>query len=581
MKTKQIALLFAVTTMVLFTAGCEGLTLPGAFGDPPEKWTDSYETESSEEAVIPEKEKPSETTEVTETSETAEDTWGYELSGAELADLTEVFNTQEYYGFLLKPFSSPEDIDWDKVLESGAGISKEASEAEVAKYREVTRDMDYSSMATVITISEKDLAEYLQDHAKVKLDRRTLKLNWRYFEDTKAFYHVHWSYQEEDAHYTCVSGKHHGDTYTLEFRKDDSSEAGDDANRILTVVENGGHYVMQSNEFLWGNNCDPDHSFVKVEPVPGDGVLDLMIYPPTGDSNSCEMYLVKDGKSIDYSRLYCSTGDNGEYLTEISEIAFFDFNADGFKDICITGFSGTGTELVYLDESIDKNYTYESRFDLEDWFYANMGSGYTVRTIKEALLGDNADEVYADYKEAYAQLIKLAQMNENSNYSYDLIDCDGDDIPELMIDGTGYQVSLYSFENGHVHTLMHQWGYGAGGNSGYSYAPGKNVFYNHNQDYAGAIHYESYMTPEEGTEITTAYYKKAYFFNDADGDGYPSEDELENSDFDEYRVDYYCCFDRNTSEDKIRDAIAEYESYDFVEMIGRMSCEEVMKKLGK
>ena len=64
------------------------------------------------------------------------------------------------------------------------------------------------------------------------------------------------------------------------------------------------------------------------------------------------------------------------------------------------------------------------------------------------------------------------------------------------------------------------------GNHGYEYAPGKNVYFNDNSDYAGAIHYDSFMMPSEGQELQTYYSVKTNYFKDEDKDGIPSEDEL-------------------------------------------------------
>ena len=72
---------------------------------------------------------------------------------------------------------------------------------------------------------------------------------------------------------------------------------------------------------------------------------------------------------------------------------------------------------------------------------------------------------------------------------------------------------------------MDEWGYGAMGNAGYDYAPGKNRLMNYNADYAGAIGNEYYMTVKDG-EIVTDYWVTYYNFDDVNGNGEPDEEEL-------------------------------------------------------
>ncbi len=584
MKTKRSAILFAITASLLFTAGCEGLTLPGAFGDPPDRWTDSYETESSEEAVQTGKESDSETVSATETmeTETETETEEYDFSGAELADFTEIFQTSEYHGFLLEPFASPEDINWDMVLQVGAGISHDATEEEIAAYREATKYAYSSKYATLLSIPEPALAEYVLTHSGVKLDRRSMDLSWKFLKEQRCYCNMLWDYEADESLFICMGGTRRGNKYTLEFSKADSSGVGLDADRVLTFVKRGDDLVMQSCEFLWDKGSDPDNCF-PVELVPGDGIVNFITYP-AANAEHLQIYLVKDGKCLDHSYLYCSSSDNDDYLDRISEVAFLDFNADGIKDIEITGTSSSGQDLIYLSGSVNARYDYADCYDLEDWFQEHKDGAFTIRKVRDILEVDASEGGYADYKDAYAVITKLSGMTGSSydtEYGYDLIDCDGDDIPELLVDHPGYRMSLYTFKDGFVKCLMHDWGYGAGGNTGYAYAPGKNVFYNHNHDYAGAIHYEYYMTPREDTEIDVDYYTQTFMFDDADGDGEPSEEELAASEFEAHVVNYFCCIDPDMTEEKIKAAIAEYESYEFEELYGTMSYEQVMKKLGR
>ena len=110
---------------------------------------------------------------------------------------------------------------------------------------------------------------------------------------------------------------------------------------------------------------------------------------------------------------------------------------------------------------------------------------------------------------------------EFGTVKYDLIDVDGDEIPELTAGMDGYFVSLYTYRNGEVHTLMDHWAYGAMGNYGYEYCPGKNSLRNYNSDYAGLVMNTTYMTigPECTIDVTAQILTRN--FNDVNGNGEP------------------------------------------------------------
>ena len=44
-------------------------------------------------------------------------------------------------------------------------------------------------------------------------------------------------------------------------------------------------------------------------------------------------------------------------------------------------------------------------------------------------------------------------------------------------------VSMYTYANGRIYTLMDGFGYGVGGNGGYDYIPGGNTLRGFNNDY--------------------------------------------------------------------------------------------------
>ncbi len=182
------------------------------------------------------------------------------------------------------------------------------------------------------------------------------------------------------------------------------------------------------------------------------------------------------------------------------------------------------------------------------------------------------------YKEAYAQVVEQYHA-ENDEYKFDTVDTDGDGIPELVADLPGYQMSLFTYEEGAVRCLMDHWPYGAMGNAGYSYAPGKGIYYNENADFAGAIRYSTFMSKHESGELEADYTVKTTIFEDIDGDGVPSEEELEASGDFEGIVEYYDETGAEIPESEAKETIDLYYSYEMEELAGVLSYESIIKKL--
>ena len=140
--------------------------------------------------------------------------------------------------------------------------------------------------------------------------------------------------------------------------------------------------------------------------------------------------------------------------------------------------------------------------------------------------GGKRNGQFADYREAYKAAATLCRLEGSGGIKYDLIYFDQDQIPELAADLEGYHTSLYTYENGSVHVLMDKWGYGAMGNAGYEYAPGKNSMRNYNTDYAGAILHTTYMSKNSSHTLETVARIDFYNFDDVNQNGIPDEDEM-------------------------------------------------------
>lgn len=139
---------------------------------------------------------------------------------------------------------------------------------------------------------------------------------------------------------------------------------------------------------------------------------------------------------------------------------------------------------------------------------------------------------------AYMKIVK--KMNKESKkqkpssyfdntYKYDLIYFNNDKTPELVVGVDGYWVSMYTYnkKTNKVYTLMDKWGYGVGGNTGYTYIPKKNYLENWNSDYAGAVRYV-YTAKMQNNKLVNRHKKSlaVYHFKDKNGNTFPDSNEI-------------------------------------------------------
>ena len=121
---------------------------------------------------------------------------------------------------------------------------------------------------------------------------------------------------------------------------------------------------------------------------------------------------------------------------------------------------------------------------------------------------------------------RLLELEGEENLTCNLIQVDDDGIPELAAGVDGYYTDLYTYHGGTVYMLMDHWAYGAMGNAGYEYAPGKNSLRNYNSDYAGAIVYTTYMEISDRHTLDVTVQIETFNFDDVNENGVPDEDEM-------------------------------------------------------
>ena len=500
------------------------------------------------------------------------------LSAEELRTFTELFGMPEYNGFLEKPFLSPSEIEWDAVLRNGAGIIEAgAGEEEIADYLAATdQKILYGDL---FVLRNSVLSDFILRHTGLSQIPEGEPESWVYLSSRDSFYLQHWA--NEQVLYDCVSGEQSGDRYVLRFTLNDSSPGVDPrshrgvfADRILTMTKSGDDYVMESNVFCWDDHCDPEQTF-DVNLPQFDGPVRFITYQEYNGETS--IVLVKNGKRLTELPTYVQA-DTLAYLKKVSAIGFFDFNADGMQDIALIGDSDYGCHAL-LFEALNTDEAFWYFADLDEAKLTEIGAGFTIDGLKSVLTGGRAEGVYGSWQEAYAQVAKAYNISDD-RVMYDLIYADADEIPELVINQPGYWTSLFTFENGQARCLMNRWSYGAGGNAGYSYYPGTGVYYNGNADYAGAIYYEYYMSKRDTGEIDTDYWVRHLNFNDLNGDGEPSEEELLASGDYTGSSEYRSEINPQMTKDEIRAAIAVYQNMEMLPLAGTMDYATLLSRLG-
>lgn len=560
MKAKYLLITLAIT---ILATGC-GKTL----GDPGSSLygSDGASLDQTED----------QTTEVNEDASSYANMPEEAITDEEKKEFTDLFLSFEYAGFLTSPFNDTSELDWDDVLEHGADIqTSEFGENEVELYLDSTNQTQL--FGTLFKISRSDLEEYSKSHAGIDFNPDSDSFSWKYIEETDSYYREQYEF-ELSYEFECIEGIKQGKLYTLKFRNSMAVyNYGYDADRVLKLIKDGDNITVVSNEILWEDNCDQSQTF-DVELNPNDGQVRFITYN-VDSSYGVEFVIVKDNK-LDHSlSTYICDGDDWGYLTSVSAISFFDFNADNVKDIVVIGSSDFGTKVV-LYQSINGG-SYEKFYDLPERIEEAYGDSVTIDQVKTYLMGDNKDCVYSSYQEAYAQIAKLYNM-ENEDNIYDLIYFDNDDIPELVVGKNGYDVSLFSYKNGHAVCYMYEWSYGIGGNAGYYYSPKNSLIHNTDFDYAGAIQYDNYYAIiSDDSEVEAICSAKYVWYEDVDGDGYPSDEELENSNYDRaYEEGYFDDTDQNRNTDEIKQLMESYSQYSYEEIRGNYNLSDILSQLG-
>lgn len=288
----------------------------------------------------------------------------------------------------------------------------------------------------------------------------------------------------------------------------------------------------------FGATCISEQTF-EVELSEYDGKVWFVPFAPS-EEEDFHIWIMQDGEEPYELNTYVPGKLRGEEFVKLDAVAFFDVNYDNNTDIVlIETYGDTNFAAVYYGDvhtyGDDYRWVY---FDIEKQLSANLTNSVeqlTIPVIRDFLGNGKKNGEFDDYREAYLAVAKLREMegNEEIEYKYNLIYFDDDDIPELVEDDPGYYVSLYTYHDGRIYTLMDRWVYGAGGNHGYEYCPGKGSVRNYDTDYAGLILYTTYWTLGDEYELDRVVSIKFLNFIDANGNGWPDGDEDETAGYGE------------------------------------------------
>lgn len=315
---------------------------------------------------------------------------------------------------------------------------------------------------------------------------------------------------------------------------DKEQDAGSDRENREKGVEE----ATQEDEWkqMFGENCISSQTF-EVELSEYDGKVYFVPFAPSEEKPDFYMQVIRDGEVLTEIHAYVPETLETKKFASLDAVSFYDVNYDGNTDIVLVETYGDTSfaavyDGFYTDEEDDMGNFYPDSYLSEA--ISKQADPLTVSGIR-SLMGWKKNGEFTGYGEAYEAVSRLYELSYEDTLDYDLIYVDEDEIPELVAGKNGYWLSLYTYHDGTVYTLMDWWGYGVMGNAGYEYVPKANRMRNYNTDFAGAILHTSYMWVDgqhtlDWMTITT------YNFDDVNGNGMPDENEEES--MGKYSVSY-------------------------------------------
>lgn len=311
---------------------------------------------------------------------------------------------------------------------------------------------------------------------------------------------------------------------------EDAEPATDDSMRLHEIRE------------MFGEDCIAERTY-EVELSEYDGKVWFVPFAPSKENPEFSMQIIQNGEVLRNIRSFPIDTVGGRSFTSLDAVYFGDLNYDGCTDILLIETYGN-MQIPDVKYGFDANASeYDRYFHSQSRLCENiylLADQMTVPCVVELLTNGKRNGEFASWQEAYMEVSRLYELENRHpgewseddiirwEVKYDLVDIDGDDIPELAAGINGYFVSLYMYQDGTVYRVMDQWPYGAGGNSGYRYQPGENRFCNYDTDFAGLILYTTYMTINSQHTFESVTIKMINF-DDRNGNEIPDGDEEDSA----------------------------------------------------
>lgn len=334
---------------------------------------------------------------------------------------------------------------------------------------------------------------------------------------------------------------------------------------------------------MFGEDCIAEQCF-EVELNGCEGTVYFVPFAPSKNQPEFRMQIMRDGEILSDITPYVSKKAGGKKFSSLDAVSFWDVNFDGFTDIVtIATYGDTQFAAVYYGDMFqyeEEYWSFISEDELSENLSAQADKPMTIAGIRSLLTGGKRNGEFENYAQAYEAVINLSELEGlaasvtkyGGEFLYDLIYVNEDEVPELVSGRTGYFVNLYTYQDGTLYGLMNHWAYGAMGNSGYEYSPGKNSMRNYNADQAGLIMNTYYMKINERNEIETPMWIKGINYIDSNGNGVFDEDE-------EYGAGPEYINGEEASPEEVEDVYAAYDMGDYQYIEGRMNVEDVRKAL--
>lgn len=193
------------------------------------------------------------------------------------------------------------------------------------------------------------------------------------------------------------------------------------------------------------------------------------------------------GKPAETNNYYGQTGDEYYYKYEFDKFSIcFYLNAKNNTVVWYEIDNTANAKIMHQDSSGNANASAAtpSTTNAATDVSSDSSTAQPAEATNQTAAKSNEQqalnsEKYGSCGKAFAEVAKKSH-DANSNAKYALLYLTKDQTPELVVDNPGKSVSLYTFENGKLITMISDWRYGVSsqgyGTTSYCYLPYENRF---------------------------------------------------------------------------------------------------------